>query len=155
MVIEVLIVGTSCGDRRLHAATLRREPGGEDNQKPQEAKLAEAKRDDLRAPRPAATPTEFTATPTEFTAAPSHREVTATGNDEHGVVASLHSEWGMVSKDEAISDIEAGRASYAAVGGQPLVVVDGSTGKYLCSHTDGGNADNLDELPNPASVDPA
>ena len=83
------------------------------------------------------------------------REVTATGKDEHGVVASLHGEWGMVSKDEAISDIDAGRASYAVAGGQPLVVVDGSTGKYLRSHADGANADNLDELPNPESVDPA
>lgn len=111
-------------------------------------KLKEAKLDDLTVPRPAATPTAFTTTPP-------HREVTATGKDEHGVVASLHGEWGMVSKDEAISDIEAGRASYAVAGGQTLVVVDGSTGKYLRSHADGDNADNLDELPNPESVDPA
>jgi hypothetical protein len=110
--------------------------------------LDEAKLDDLSVPPPAATPTAFTETPP-------HREVTATGKDEHGVVASLHGEWGMVSKDEAISDIEAGRASYAVTGGQILVVVDGSTGKYLRSHADGGNADNLDELPNPEAVDPA
>jgi hypothetical protein len=114
-----------------------------DNQKLEETKL-----DDLKVPRPAASPTAFTATPP-------HREVTATGKDEHGAVASLHGEWGMVSKDEAISDIEAGRASYAVAGGQALVVVDGSTGKYLRSHADGDNADNLDELPNPESADPA
>ncbi len=114
-----------------------------DNQKLEEAKL-----DDLRVPPPAATPTAVTATP-------SHREVTATGKDEHGVVASLHGEWGTVSKDEAISDIEAGRASYAVAGGQNLEVVDGSTGKYLRSQADGDDADNLDQLPNPEAVDPA
>ena len=114
-----------------------------DNQKLQEAKL-----DDPKVPRPAATPTVSTSTPP-------HREVTATGKDEHGVVVSLHGEWGMVSKDEAISDIDAGRASYAVAGGQALVVVAGSTGKYLRSHADGDNADNLDDLPNPESVDPA
>ena len=104
--------------------------------------LEEAKLDDPKGPRPAATPTASTATPP-------HREVTATGKDDHGAVVSLHGEWGMVSKDEAISDIEAGRASYAVAGGQTLEVVDGSTGKYLRSHADGDNADNLDELPNP------
>jgi len=113
-------------------------------------KLEEAKLGDSGVPRPAATPTAFTATP-------SHREVTATGKDEHGAVVSLHGEWGMVSKDEAIGDIEAGRGSYAVTGGQALVVVDGSTGKYLRSHADGSNADNLDELPDPdpEPVDPA
>ena len=110
-----------------------------DNQKIEEVKL-----DDLKVSRP-----------TTSTATPPHREVTATGKDEHGVVASLHGEWGMVSKDEAISDIEAGRAFYAVAGGQNLVVVDGPTSKYLRSHADGVNADNLDELPNPESVDPA
>ena len=80
-----------------------------DNQKPEEAKL-----DDLRVPPPPLSPTAFTATPL-------HREVTATWKDEHGVIASLHGEWGMVSKGEAISDIEAGRASYAVAGGQTLV----------------------------------
>jgi hypothetical protein len=114
-----------------------------DNQKLEEAKL-----DDLRVPRPAVTPTEFTPTP-------QHREVTATGKDENGVVVSLHGDWGMVSKDEAISDIEAGRASYAVAGGQTLEVVAGSTGKYLRSQADGGTADNLDELPSPEPVDPA
>lgn len=110
-----------------------------DNQKIEDSKL-----DDQKVSRPAASP-----------ATPPHREVTATGKDEHGVVVSLHGEWGMVSKHEAISDIEAGRASYAVTGGQNLVVVDGPTGKYLRSHADGVNADNLDELPNPESVDPA
>ena len=110
--------------------------------------LEEAKLDGPTGPRPAANPTAFTATPP-------HREVTATGKDEHGAVASLHGEWGMVSKDEAIGDIEAGRASYAVAGGQTLEDVVGSTGKYLRSHADGNNADNLDELPNPESVDPA
>jgi len=111
-------------------------------------KAEEAEPDDLTAPRPATTPEAFDATP-------QHREVTATGKDEKGVVASLHGEWGTVSKDEAISDIEAGRASYAVAGGQNLVVVDGPTGKYLRSHADGVNADNLDELPSPGSVDSA
>jgi len=62
---------------------------------------------------------------------------------------------GMVAKVEAISDIEAGRASYAVAGGQTLEVVDGPTGKYLRSHADGDNADNLDQLPNPEADDPA
>jgi hypothetical protein len=114
-----------------------------DNQKPEEAKL-----DDLRVPRPAVTPTASTATPP-------HREVAATGKDENGVVASLHGDWGVVSKDEAISDIEAGRASYAVAGGQTLEVVAGPTGKYLRSQADGGTADNLEELPSPEPIDPA
>jgi hypothetical protein len=113
-----------------------------DNQNVEEAKL-----DDLRVPRPAVTPTAFTPTPP-------HREVTAAGKDENGAVVSLHGDWGMVSKDEAISDIEAGRASYAVAGGQTLEVVAGSTGKYLRSRADGGTADNLEELPSPDPVDP-
>ncbi len=68
-------------------------------------------------------------------------------------MTSLHGDWGTASKDEAIDDIEAGRASYAVAGGQPLEVVAGATGKYLRSVADGGTADNLDELPDP--VDPA
>ena len=109
-----------------------------DNQKPQDASP-----DTAWQPRPVAPST------------PSHREVTATGKDANGTVTSLHGDWGNASKDEAIADIEAGRATYAVAGGQPLDVVAGATGKYLRSVADGGTADNLDELPDPDPVEPA
>ena len=109
-----------------------------DNQNPDAATYGNA------APRPTSTPASQPSIST-----PRHREVTAAGKDEHGAITSLHGDWGSVSKDEAISDIEAGRVSYAVAGGQELDVVDGATGKYLRSQADGLD-DNLDQLPSPA-----
>ena len=110
-----------------------------DNQNPDAATYGTA------APGPTSTPT-----PQPLASTPQHREVTATGKDEHGTVTSLHGDWGSVSKDEAISDIEADRVHYAVAGGQQLDVVAGPTGKYLRSQADGGTDDNLDALPSPA-----
>lgn len=111
-----------------------------ENQNPDAATYGNA------APRPTSTPA-----PQPSISTPQHREVTAAGKDENGVVTSLHGDWGSVSKDEAISDIEDGRVSYAVAGGQQLDVVAGATGKYLRSQAD-GLADNLDQLPSPADL---
>jgi len=84
--------------------------------------------------------------------APPRRTVTATGKDEHGAVTTLHGQWGSATKEEAIDDIESGRAAYEVIGGRELTVVSGASGKYLRSVPGGAAANNLDELPDPESA---
>ena len=79
------------------------------------------------------------------------RQVTGTGKDSDGDIASLCGSWGSRTKAEAILDIESGTHRYfthAATGAEADVeVVDGANGKYLRTDPDKSLTDNLGDLP--------
>ena len=74
------------------------------------------------------------------------RQVKATGKGAEGGITSLTGAFGTVSKEEAIAQIESGKASYK-VGGSKVHLVRGQGGKYLRSTPDGKSGNNLANLP--------
>jgi len=79
-----------------------------------------------------------------------HRLVTATGKDSDGDVTKLCGSWGMVSKAQAIQDIENGDHTYYVETGYPrahIRVVHGTIGRYLRTDADRSSANNLENLP--------
>ena len=79
------------------------------------------------------------------------REVTKTGKDSSGDITSLCGPWGSRSKSLAIIDIELNTHRYytrAANGAEAdVIVVAGTTAKYLRTDPDRTKADNLGCLP--------
>lgn len=80
------------------------------------------------------------------------RAVRKTGKDKDGDITSLcdGASWSPRSKANAISDIESGTHTYYVpwtTGRTEILVVQGSTGKYLRTDSDNTRRNNLDDLP--------
>lgn len=79
------------------------------------------------------------------------RRVTRTGKDSDGDITALCGSWGKVTKAVAIREIESNRRSYYVQDRQgrraSVIVVKGSTGKYLRTDPNSSCSDNLDNLP--------
>jgi hypothetical protein len=81
------------------------------------------------------------------------REVTQTGKDDKGEIASLCNPsawWSPRSKAEAIKDIESGDYTYHVKWPKKrteIDVVDGASGKYLRTVRDNTTRNNLYDLP--------
>lgn len=80
------------------------------------------------------------------------RRVKKTGKDNQGDITSLCGDWGSVTKATAISEISVTKAnSYyvqdAMARRADVMVVNGSTGKYLRTDPNATCSDNLDNLP--------
>jgi hypothetical protein len=79
------------------------------------------------------------------------REVTCTCKDDAGNIECLGGDWGQVSKDEAIDQINSGSIRYwvRGVSGTEVEVhvVGKHTPPYLRTDPDGTAVNNLDELP--------
>ena len=84
----------------------------------------------------------------------SDRDVTRTGKDVDGDITKLcnpERSWSPRSKKDAIHDIESGDHTYYVPwtsGRTKIKVVDGPSGKYLRTDSDGTSKNNLDDLPN-------
>lgn len=77
------------------------------------------------------------------------RHVTATGKATDGDIAKLCGNFGSISKQDAISDIEDHAHVYKS-GDSTIAVVHDSTvsgGKYLRTRSGGGTVNNLENLP--------
>ena len=83
-----------------------------------------------------------------------NRRVTASGKDNQGDITALcnTASWGIVSKANAISHIDNGTHRYYVLYTDntevDVVVVNGSTGRYLRTDPDKTTRNNLDDLPN-------
>lgn len=79
------------------------------------------------------------------------RRVTRTGKDGDGDITRLCGEWGSVSKDRAIVEIEAFPGSYFVqnhFGKSDVVVYKVGYKKHLRTDPNGSCSDNLSSLPN-------
>lgn len=78
------------------------------------------------------------------------RQVTCATKDGHGRITHIGGDWGTISSDEAIRNIESGKFHYYSIcKGKPvkIVVISGKI-KYLRTVPNNKLCDNLDVLPN-------